>query len=129
MNLALDRIQGISEAAGVPFRDDPSFDPEAWFSDIVGVTKTETDKPEKVVFQASPGEAPYIETKPLHPSQKILERRFDGTVVFELNVIVNRELIRLFIGFAEGIKVIAPRKLAFTLRTHFRKSLERYERL
>lgn len=49
-----------------------NFNPEKWFSDMIGVTKDRTMKPQKVVFRASPKEAPYIRTKPLHRSQMVI---------------------------------------------------------
>ena len=93
--------------------------PEEWFADMVGVTRSPDDVPERVVVWASPSEAPYIRTKPLHHSQRILEDRDDGSAVFELRVIVNRELVRLLFGFAEGIRVLRPRKLVHVMRRHF----------
>lgn len=128
-NLALDRIVELSEAPETPFVEDPSFDPETWFADMVGVTKFRSDTPERVVIWASPEEAPYIRTKPFHPSQRILEIREDGSVVFELTIIVNRELVRLLFGFAEGIKVLRPRKLVYMMKNHFTKGVERYEEI
>lgn len=118
-NLALDRIVSLEEAPGVEYMDDPSFVPEEWFRDMVGVTKLRNDQPERVVILASPADAPYIRTKPLHHSQRILEVREDGSAVFELKVIVNRELVRLLFGYAEGIKVLRPRTLVHQMRRHF----------
>ena len=48
-------------------------------------------------------------------------------MVFELNIILNRELVRLLLGYAEGIKVLTPRKLVYMMRTHFEKGVERYQ--
>ncbi len=128
MNLALDRIVSMEEAPNEPFVESTDFDPETWFDDLVGVTKYPTDKPERVVFWASPGDAPYISTKPIHGSQTILESNEDGSAVFELHVILNRELVRLLFGFAEGLKVISPRKLKYMMEKHFRLGLDNYAR-
>jgi predicted DNA-binding transcriptional regulator YafY len=126
-NLALDRIVDLSEAPEIPYLEDPDFVPEVWFADMVGVTKFRSDKPERVVIWASPGDAPYIRTKPFHPSQRILELREDCSMVFELNIIINRELVRLILGYAEGLKVLTPRKLAYQVRTHLENAVERYQ--
>ncbi len=37
-NLALDRIVSI-EPVDIPFRDNPNFDPEHFFDDVIGVSK------------------------------------------------------------------------------------------
>lgn len=127
-NLALDRIVELTDAPkGTEYMQDPSFDPEDWFKDMVGVTRFTVDKPERIVFWASPGDAPYIETKPFHHSQRIIEKREDGSMVFELNMIINRELVRLLLGFAEGIKVLKPRKLVYAMKSHFQHGAQLYE--
>ena len=126
VNLALDRIVSLEEAPGVEFIENSEFNPETWFDDLVGVTKFPTDKCEKVRFWASPLEAPYIKTKPIHNSQKVIESNRDGSAIFEIDVIVNRELVRLIFGYAEGLKVLSPRKLQNMIKKHFRLGLENY---
>lgn len=127
VNLALDRIVSLEEAPpGVEFIENSEFNPETWFDDLVGVTKFPTDKCEKVRFWASPLEAPYIKTKPIHNSQKLIESNKDGSAIFEIDVIVNRELVRLIFGYAEGLKVLSPRKLQNMIKKHFRLGLENY---
>ena len=126
VNLALDRIVSLEEAPGVEFIENSEFNPETWFDDLVGVTKFPTDKCEKVRFRASPLEAPYIKTKPIHNSQKVIELNRDGSAIFEIDVIVNRELVRLLFGYAEGLKVLSPRKLQNMIKKHFRLGLENY---
>jgi predicted DNA-binding transcriptional regulator YafY len=39
---------------------------------------------------------------------------------------VNRELVRLIFGYAEGLKVLSPRKLQNMIKKHFRLGLENY---
>lgn len=126
MNLALDRIVSMEEAPDEAFMESDDFNPETWFDDLVGVTKYPADRPERVVFWASPGDAPYIRTKPIHGSQKILETKEDGSAIFELNVIINRELVRLLFGYAEGLKVLHPRKVRYIMEKHFRLGLDNY---
>ena len=70
------------------------FNPEKWFSDMIGETKDRTMKPQKVLFKASPKEAPHIRTKPPHRSQLVIEEDLDGYTTFQLEVIVNPELER-----------------------------------
>lgn len=126
MNLALDRIVSMEEAADEKFVESTDFNPETWFDDLVGVTKFPTDRPEKVRFWASPQDAPYVRTKPIHASQQIIESNEDGSAVFEINVIINRELVRLLFGYAEGLKVLSPRRLSYMMEKHFRLGLENY---
>lgn len=53
-NLALDRIIEVKQAPqDASFIDDPEFNPKTFFDDVIGVTKSSTDRPHKVIFWAS----------------------------------------------------------------------------
>lgn len=128
LNLALDRIEALEKLPGEPFVKDPGFDPETWFDDLVGVTKSPEDKPQKIRFWASAGDAPYIRTKPFHASQMVVEANEDGSAVFQIEVIINRELVRLLFGHAEELKVLSPKSLRDEMERKFRQGLANYER-
>ena len=117
LNLALDRICSLAAApANAGFIAAPSFDPKTYFDDMVGVTKEPDAKPVMVRFRALPEQVPYIETKPLHRSQMVIERDPDGSAVFQLEVVLNYELERDLIGYAEGIRVLSPDSLVRRIR-------------
>jgi len=127
-NLALDRIIAVGEASPeAAFIGDSGFNPEEYFRNIVGVTKIQgkNDIEETILFRAGSHDAPYIETKPLHSSQTVLERYEDGSVLFQINVCINYELERLLLGYGDGIVVKSPehfvRRMAKILRDAARK--------
>lgn len=125
MSFALDRMLSV-EVCNKPFRDDPSFDPDVYFENIVGVTKN--NEPVQLVrFWASAEEAPYIQTKPIHKSQELVQQNPDGSAVFQLRVIINNELIRDLMGYAEGVCVLAPRRLVHTMQKKYVLGLNRYQ--
>jgi len=129
-NLALDRIISVKEAEpGTEFIDEADFSPEEYFSNIVGVTKIpgRMDREETVRFLAGSRDAPYIETKPFHRSQMVLERYEDGSVLFQINVCINHELERLIIGFGDGIIVKSPEHLVRTIARTLKKAVDNYE--
>lgn len=107
---ALDRIRNIVLNDKELFVQHRHFEPHTYFSDIIGVTRNLAEKPTNIVFWASPYHAPYIKTKPIHPSQKILEEVKNGTH-FSIDVIPNFELERELMGFGEGLKVLSPNSL------------------
>ena len=80
-------------------------------------------KPQKVVFRASPKEAPYIRTKPLHRSQMVIEEDMDGYTTFQLEVIVNPELERDLLAYGCGITVLSPQSLVESIRRHHKAAL------
>ena len=124
VNLALDRIVSMEKAPeGSEYIPMGNFNPEKWFSDMIGVTKDRTMKPQKVVFRASPKEAPYIRTKPLHRSQMVIEEDMDGYTTFQLEVIVNPELERDLLAYGCGITVLSPQSLVESIRRHHKAAL------
>lgn len=114
LTLALDRIVTITALPDEPFRKNKDFNAQTYFADIIGVSHTGVH-PVEVVFLADHHQAPYIRTKPLHPSQQIVETRKDG-VVFSITVIPNLELERELLGFGEGLSVMSPQSIVRKLR-------------
>lgn len=84
-------------------------------------------KAESVRFWVNKENAPYVETKPFHKSQKIVEEHEDGSKIFEINVVINQELQREFFGYADTIKILSPQSLVDFMGWKFRLAKERYE--
>jgi predicted DNA-binding transcriptional regulator YafY len=126
ITLALDRIQQIAVLPDEKFLQNPKFDPHTYFKDIVGVTRNTADHPTTISFLADHAQAPYIRTKPIHPSQQIVEHRKEG-VLFSISVIPNFELDRELIGFGEGVKIISPISYVRRIRKKIRLMHEQYD--
>lgn len=129
INLALDRIVSVRVDPDGAFIEDGKFDPDTWFDDIVGVTKRPglTGKRERVRFVATKDFAPYIETKPIHRSQFVVERREDESVVFQLDVVPNFELERALLEYAEGVKVLSPQHFVSQITRRLNQAAKTYE--
>ncbi|MGV6829339.1 MAG: helix-turn-helix transcriptional regulator [Flavobacteriales bacterium] len=106
-NLALDRIQSINEVQNTYVESDIDWDDD-YFYDIIGVTRIQDVKIQEVVLQFSPELAPYIQTKPIHPTQSKPKFLESGEMVIMIKVIPNYELERLILSYGERVKVIAP---------------------
>ncbi len=126
INLALDRIHKIDIAEKEVFIENDLFDPQSFFSDVVGVTKNIGMKAEKVIFWVDKQNAPYVKTKPFHKSQKLIETKDDNSMVFEIEVVINQDLQREFFGFADTIKILSPQSLVDFMGWKFRLAKERY---
>lgn len=128
-NLALDRIISVSPDPDAKFIDEGKFDPDRWFDDIVGVTKGKgmSMKREKVRFWVSPYWVPYIETKPIHRSQFVVERNEDGSAIFQLDVIPNFELEKAILEYSDGIRIISPAGLREQVRSRLANGARQYE--
>jgi predicted DNA-binding transcriptional regulator YafY len=125
VTFALDRIQGIRLLPHEPFRRHKQFDPLTYFSNIIGVTRNVADTPDHIVFLADHHQAPYIKTKPIHPSQQIVETTKEG-VTFSIDVIPNFELERELMGFGEGLKILSPNNLVRRIKRKVRLMYEAY---
>ena len=105
-NYPLDRIEGI-EGNSLPYKNNIFCDFNEYFEDVVGVSKEKSAELETVSLWISSKQWPYFETKPIHGTQKVIEKREDGTVI-QLSVIINWELEQLILSQGEHIRVISP---------------------
>lgn len=127
-NLALDRIVSM-EPVNVPFRENPDFDAEHFFDDVIGVSKNLHNTPRKVKFWASAEQSKYIKTKPLHPSQKLKsENPEDGSCIFQIEVVINFEMYSVFMSYGPGVKVIYPHYAVSYMRDKLREAADLYDR-
>jgi predicted DNA-binding transcriptional regulator YafY len=103
-----DRIKAIKETSRI-YRPS-SIDWREYFEDIIGVTKYRNKPIEEIVLHFYDKTAHYIQSKPLHGSQKT--KRLENDVLeVRLRVIPNYELERLILGYGESVKVISPEHL------------------
>lgn len=126
ITFALDRIQNIIPQDKELFVQHKNFEPHTYFNDIIGVTRNYAEKPTVILFWASSFHAPYIKTKPLHASQKIVEEVKGGTH-FSIEVIPNFEMERELIGFGEGIKILSPNNIVRQIKRKVRLMAALYE--
>lgn len=67
----------------------------------------------------------YIQTKPLHGSQKIKEKS-DTFVLIELELIPNYELESLILSHGEGIEILSPEILRNKIKNRIQMTLNNY---
>jgi predicted DNA-binding transcriptional regulator YafY len=109
-NLALDRMIAVKEL-NIEYKKNTEIDWLDYFEDIIGVTKPVGEKTEAVVLHFKGKTGNYMETKPLHGSQKSTWLD-DYTLEITLDIIINYELERLILSYADSVRVIKPEKLA-----------------
>lgn len=113
-NLAIDRIVSINHSKE-SYIENKETDFEEYFEDIVGVSVNPNGNTQKVLVQIKIDSWPYIKSKPLHGSQKVVKET-DTEVTVELDVQVNHELIALLFSYMNAIEIIEPT----TLRERFK---------
>jgi predicted DNA-binding transcriptional regulator YafY len=70
--------------------------------------------------------APYVITKPLHHSQKVIEENERGLTI-ELALQINFELEKEILGFGDGVEVLAPLKLRKVIQGRLSRALKYYQ--
>ena len=125
-NLALDRIVAIKEITG-KFKKNKVIDWAEYFEDIIGVTKTDGGDLEDITLHFYGKTTYYVESKPIHGSQK--SKRIDNnTLEVKLNLIMNYELERLIISYADSVKVLSPTYLRKAIKTRIQNTFKLYEK-
>ncbi|WP_121667139.1 helix-turn-helix transcriptional regulator [Mesonia aquimarina] len=125
LTLALDRILGIDYDFKTAYIS-ADYNTEEYYKDTIGVTVLEERNLTEIIFKVDDKNAPYVRTKPFHASQKIVDRHKDGSITFKMKVHQNFELERLFLGFAETLEVLAPKKLRRRIAYKLKKAAENY---
>lgn len=109
-NLALDRIISIDYDFNFPYLEE-NFNAEAYYKNVVGVTVNTGLKPRRIELWIDKTNAPYVTTKPIHSSQRLIKENEDGSIIIHLFLIENYELERLLLGFGNGLEVMRPLRL------------------
>lgn len=123
-NLPLDRIIEIKETQR-HFTDSDTWNFEEFFEDVVGVTVNQNAEPVKILLQISKSLWPYIESKPIHGSQKVKSKCEEG-VIIELTLQINYELTSVIFAFGEDVKVLAPEELKASIKSKAEALLKNY---
>lgn len=108
-HLALDRILRIHKT-GSCFSYPNDFDAEKYFKHTIGITIPENPESTLILLNFSPERAPYIITKPIHPSQKIIKNDKKGLTI-QMKLIPNKEFMSLLLSFGPDVEIIEPQSL------------------
>ena len=80
---------------------------DSYLKDVVGTSVNPESKLEHVVLKVGYPDAEYLETKPLHPSQKVLSRD-EQSMTFGLDVVLNYELEMKIGAFLRHGEILEP---------------------
>ena len=123
ISLPLDRMINI-EPTHIDYIPNNNFNFEEYFEDVVGVSVPKIGTPDIVVLRFEKSRFPYVETKPLHPSQRIIDK--DGCIV-QIEVHQNSELDSLIFSFGDQVEVLAPDSLRNKFKARIDKLSEKYK--
>ena len=123
-NLAIDRIMN-TEQNPAPYKKNKHIDFDEFFEDVVGVSVDPDSPAEKVIVKINKDLWPYIESKPIHGSQKVKERAADY-ILIELTLQMNYELVSQILSYGEKVKIIKPNSLIDMVKIKIKGMFENY---
>lgn len=124
-NLALDRIIAIDFNFNLPYLEQ-NFDADAFYKNSIGVTVNSGMQPRRIELWIDAVNAPYVITKPMHSSQRVIKQNEDGSIIIHLFLVENYELERLLLGFGSGLEVLRPENLRGRMKKIIENALLRY---
>ncbi len=113
-NFALDRIIEFEDSK-VKFYKNEAINFDEYFEDVVGVTVKKDAQIETLLIKVNKEIWPYIESKPLHGSQKV-KNKTETEVIIELNMQVNHELLALLFSYMDQLELVEPDSLRQSIK-------------
>lgn len=119
-NIPLDRIWDLEQVHKEYIPSDIDF--ESYLDDVVGVSVYPADK-EIIRLQFSEHRFPYVTTKAIHHSQRIVDSE---NRIIEIVVIPNKELESLILSFGKDVEVLSPASFRERIKNVIRESYQNY---
>jgi len=97
-----------------------------YFSDSYGIVNDYRAVPQLVLLKAHDNKAPYLETLPLHHSQRVVEKT-DKFTTFELKVKLSYDFTMELMSHANQLEVLQPVELIDELKERLEKGIDFYK--
>ena len=123
-NVAIDRIVAVKPST-VPFIENELIDWQDYFTDMIGVSKSEDAVLENVVLHFNQLTGKYMENKSIHETQK--NKWIDqDTLEVKIKVVLNYELERLILSYGDSVRVVEPKHLKEKIKSRLLNGLNNY---
>lgn len=123
-NLALDRICSLNTLGNLVYIASKETH-NAYFEDIVGVSKPANTESLIVSIKVSMALWPYIDSKPIHPSQTVVERTAEY-VILTLDIIPNYEFFSHILGYGSAVEILAPVSVRDSMLKKLEDAISKY---
>jgi predicted DNA-binding transcriptional regulator YafY len=123
ITFGLDRISEF-ETTEEYFIEKIDFNQDNYFKHSIGITSFD-EKPEIIVFKIDKIGGKYLESQPIHSSQKVLKKGKKRNT-YQLNVLLSEELKRFFLSYGNQIEVLEPLQLRTNLKNEIIEMSELY---
>lgn len=121
----LDRVVGDIEVLEERYTQQDNFDAKRYFEHSIGITAVDIS-PEKIHLKFSPLTGRYIDSQPLHPSQKIV-RNDEVALEVELTLCITKELVMQILSYGYDVEVLSPEKLKIQIKNQLKGALKMYQ--
>jgi len=120
---ALDRISHL-EISKISFQKDADFNLGKIMKHSFGIVMPNSETPEKVVLSFTPLQGKYIQSLPLHDTQKIL---IDNNKELRicLNIYLTQDFKMEILSMGESVKVLKPEWFAEEVKESYRRALDK----
>ncbi len=125
VTFAVDRIKELKIESKATYIENHEFDADEYYKDVIGVTVNEGNRPQLVHLAIDQSNAPYVITKPLHHTQKVISNSSAG-IEITIEVILNLELEREILGFGDSMVVMSPKRLRETIERKLHIATKKY---
>jgi hypothetical protein len=95
------------------------------FNHCFGIFVPNAAKPTKVELSFYKSQKPYLETKPLHSSQKTISEN-DEEIIIQLTVFITYDFIRHLLSYGDEVEVIKPASLITQMKNIYKDTLKYY---
>lgn len=103
----MDRIKNIAKSDKL-FKRTKEFNAKNYFKHSFGITRKIDEEPIDLVLKFNAINIPYVLSKPLHSSQKIINQT-KNSLTISIKVYESHELNMAILGYGAGVEVIAPK--------------------
>ena len=139
LTFALDRIIKVNPLPGLSYRPCTE-DLTERYEDIIGITYHEDEPVEEIIFWASGNATGYIDTKPIHGSQRVIKEDCCAELrsiypslkkgkFYSIDCIHNYELIRELSSFGSDVIVLSPEHIQKAIRSRIQAMKDGYDNL
>ncbi len=119
---ALDRIVNI-ESSDETFEIQSDFNADNFFKYSFGITES-LENPSEIILKFDSNQKGYLETKPLHSSQVIVEKKNELTVT--LTLVPSYELYEKILSYGDRVEVISPTSFRNEVVSKIKATLGKY---
>ncbi len=120
----LDRVVGEVAVTDFDYTAEQGFSAENYFEHSIGITAVNSS-PERIHLRFAPLTGKYIESQPLHTSQKII-RNDEVALEIELFLCNTKELLMAILSYGTDVEVKAPDSLRQQVSQNMRNALKLY---